>query len=578
MMNRRQVLSRTLLGTVGGLYALEKFSSLGWVDKMLLPSLGGQAGSGGIASAAQGTLEILQAALRGGPGLLRAEHAFAAAGVSADPTKQWSVVTIKVVNHVHTPLVFKLGRFDEGTQSVVAGAEVGVTSDKMGNAKDFMQRKGVDQISNLPRYRRLRFNKWFADMLHTGKSDVQSSTGAAVLDTGLLFPSGGAEFPANVAIQAGLHLVPEYITKNHSLLNFRVRPTEGDLAHFVEKYGIVNSPLGVTTFMMGDKYDKAEGSFDRNAVLGDSNGIETPVAQGGTVKQIVDALEQSVAGGYADIAPFDQNVTVKFDRLVDRDPKLRRALFDSKDAFKATLTDLRRFATLESTGQVGVGAASGSLQSGGTGAASPTPASHEFLAQCAYTARALQIEGRPVRNFSLFLNTSDLDGKNLDEAFFGGGAEGIKCYTTIEGMRQLALGLNILSKVISEKRNVLVVVVSEGGRDKNLGDNHVSFGLVLGPSGPGMLADHLHAHTGLINEESNAVVSAPGAIVDTNNSTTWVRWNTDTLVTDAGVSMNGKKATTSGDWQLGVAEFLAEKMGVTGALNGQMQFVKLKRG
>lgn len=576
LMNRRQALTKTLLGTVGGLTALDGLSSTGWVEKLLLPSLGGQAGTNPFLGGAVGTLEILQSALRGGVGFLRTQQALAST-VASDPAKEWAVVTIKVVNHVHTPLVFKLGKLDPQSGNVTTASDVDTVVSKLSTSGAHMGAKGVDKLSDNPRYSRLRFNKWFADILQSGKSDVETSAGVPSLDAATIFPGAGA-FPSGVAIQAGLHLAQEFTTKNHSLMNFRVRQTEGDLAHFLEKRGIVRSPLGVTAFMMGEKYDKAEGSFDRNVVLGDANGVENPIAQGASVAQIVNALSQSVAGGYADMSTFNSNLTVKFDRLVESDPKLRRALLESKVQFESSLADLKKYASLEGSAQTGVTAASGSLQGSGNGTDPSLPPSREFVAQCGYAARALKMDGRPVRNFSLFLNMSDLDGKNLDEAFFGGAAEGIKCYSYVEGMRQLAVGLNILAKVIDEKRNVIVVVVSEGGRKRTLGDDHVSFGLVLGPSGPGLLTDHLYAHTELINEESNALVKDPGAFLNMNDPSTWVRWNVDGLVSESGASMKGMRATTSGDWQLGVAEFVAEKMGVTGSMAGQLQYVKLKRG
>jgi hypothetical protein len=583
--HRRAAIAKAFAGVVGGSYALDMFARKGWLEALLPgPIVGGPASIdaalrlGAAGRAPLGTYEILGAALRGGAGLVRAQQAFAVSGAS-DPSKEWSVVTIKVVNHVHTPLVFKLGKLDEATGAVMTGADVGKVVDKLTGAKALLESGGVDRLSDIPRFRELRFNQWFARMLQEGKSDSLSAAGVPALDAATIFPGAGPFPPPDeVALQAGLHLVQEFTTKNHSLLNFRLRQNEGDLAHFVEKYGIINSPLGVTSFMMGDVYDKAEGSFDVNVVLGDSPGVETPVARGRPVQQLVQIIEQSLGGGYGDDAPFDESLTVRFDKLVERDPQLRRAMIDSKALLAQALVDLKRIGALESTAQTGVGAESGSLQSGGKADVPATVARQEFVAQCAYTARALQLDGRPIRNFSLFLNNSDLDGNNLDAPFFGGGADGVKCYTYVEGMRQLAVGLNILAKVVAQKRNVVVVVLSEGGRNEKLGDDHVGFGMVLAPAGAGMLTDHLYANRNLMNQASNTLVRAPGALVDPNDMSTWVRWDGEGLVSDAGASMKGNRATSSGDWQLGVAEFLAEKMGVENKMAGQLQYVKLKRG
>lgn len=573
-MNRRQAISRTLLGTVGGLYGLEMAANSNWFNRLLLPSLGGTGGTHPFVGGAMGTIEILQSALRGGAGLLRTQQAYAQAGMS-DASREWAVVTIKVVNHVHTPLVFKLGKLNEQTGVVTTGSDVDKVKDKMTSAGAHMEAKGVDLLSDNPRFARLRFNKWFADILRTGKSDVVSAAGVPSLDSAALYPGAG-DFPEGVAIQAGLHLVQQFTGKNHSLMNFRLRPNEGDLAHFVDKKGIVQSPLGVTAFMMGGRYDRAEGQFETNQVLSDANDIEAPIGAGVSVENLVGALKQSLVDGYGDASAFDQNLTVKFDQVVARDPKLRRAMLDSRKQFKDTIAQLQESADLESTRQSNVTNMTGSVQSVGSGSET-TPPTHEFVSQCAFAAKAMKMDGRPLRNFSLFLNMADLDGRNLDGASFGGEEVGIKCYSYVEGMRQLAVGLNILSKVIEEKRNVIVVVVSEGGRSRMMQDQKVGFGLVMAPSGSGMLSDALYANAEAINEENGRLVQEPGDLPNGANRSV-LHWSVDGLVSEAGASMKGAAVTTSGDWQLGVAEFLAEKMGVSGVMQGQTQFVKLRRG
>ncbi len=569
-MNRRQAIGKTLFGTLGGLCALDQLSQVQWMEKLLLPSLGGPGATNPFVGGMMGTMEILQSALRGGAGLLRAQQAFAQTGTS-NASKEWAVVTIKVVNHVHTPLVFKLGKRNEQTGAVTTGSDVNTVASKLSTSSAHMVGRGVDMISDNPRFANLRFNKWFADILQTGKSDVLNAAGAPVLDSATLFPGAGA-FPSTVAVQAGLHLMQEFTANNHSLLNFRLRGSEGDLAHFVEKKGIIRSPLGITAFMMGDNYDRAEGAFSKNMVLGDSEKTETPIAAGVSVKQIVETLSQSLQAGYGDTRPFEENAMVKFDKLVSTNLSLRKAMIDSKEQFRQSLAELNVYKDIELVRQVGVSGATGSLQGTETSVNSEAPG-QEFVAQCGYTARSLKLDGRPIRNYSLFLNMSDLDGRNLDQTSTGGELiAGLKCYTYVEGMRQLAVGLNILAKVIDEKKNVLVVVVSEGGRSSEMGDDKVSFGLVMGPSGSGMLCDALYANTSVINEESNAVIRNPGG---RDNATPW---NVDGLVTDAGASLTGSRATTTGDFQLGVAEFLAEKMGVANSMQGQVRYVKLKRG
>jgi len=591
-MNRRQMLGKTLLGTLGGVAALDQLGNLGWMEKLLLPSLGGTAGEQAAGVAAlraaaghMGTFELLSHSLRDAASMLRVQQAYAQGTATAsNAAQEWAVVTIKVVNHIYTPLVFRLGQM--GADNVVTTApSVKLASDRFTTAKAHIVSKGVDLVSDNARWRELRFNKWFADLLQTGKSDTLAAGGGVATDASALGVSAASVFPAGVAVQAGLHLVQEYTTKNHSLLNFRVRASEGDLAHFVAKHNIIQSPLGTSAFMMGDEYDRAEGGLKANAVLADEKDVEVPVASGRSVADLVATLSQSVAGGYVDKAAFGSNLVVAFDNLVDRDPKLRRAMLDSAEKIGSHLSRLKEASTLESVVQnLGAGQAGalpfGALQTAGSGARPETATAprQEFLAQCHYTAQALRMEGRPVRNFSLFLNCVDLDGNMLDSPQFAGGVETIRGYTYVEGMRQLALGLHVLSKVIDESKNVLVVVVSEGGRSLAMGDDKVSFGLVMGPKGPGLLADALYADTQGINQIDSALVKDPGALPNPTDMSLWAKWNVDGLVNDKGTSIKGEMATTTGDWQLGVADFLAEKMGAPNPMGGLGRYVKLRRG
>ena len=552
MMSRRKLIGGALAG-VGGAFFLESYIRQSLAEKLLLPSLRRPV------SLPVGTSELMQGLQQRLPwALARYGTAFADAPAG---TKPWAVVTIKVVNHVCTPLVFKLGKRELNGQ-VTVDEKVRSVESFLGGSKAHLSAKGVDYLVDDPRLASLRFNKWFGNLLLTGSSDIVDNLSKPEVEY--------KRFPDNVAIQAGLGLVQEFSAKNHSLENFKVRNDEGDLAHYVEKYGIVNSPLGVTCFMMGDLYDFAEGRTDHNIVCKDVKGHEVALAEGFSVTQTVDTFEQSLHSVYG-----DDNVTLAFDRLIVEKPELRKAMFASREEIRSVIPSLRKSAELEVLRSASGGAANGGEQCTGKKIEGEA-ARREFLAQCEFVTSALKIPGRPLRNFSLFLNTSDLDGKNLDVPFNGGGTVGgQKSLTTVEGMRQLALGLNHLAQELSSQGNFIVQVISEGGRDQKLGDNKVSFGLVLAPKGAGGLSDVFYGNVEAYDQVSGPLVVAPGEL--TEDSKLVLPWTVDGLMSDEMVSAKKQKYTTVGDFQLGVAEFLAEKNGVEKPVAGQGYFVKLKR-
>src|SRR4029079_15035047 len=102
-----------------------------------------------------------------------------------------------------------------------------------------------------------------------------------------------------------------------------------------------------------------------------------------------------------------------------------------------------------------------------------TDARMEFLAQCKFVQAALDSDGKPFRNFTLYCHLSDIDGASFDKTVAD--TQTTEGLSYIEGMRQLAVGLNMLAKSISKYRNVYVAVVSEGGRDFTGSDNDVGF-------------------------------------------------------------------------------------------------------
>ncbi|MCX6130101.1 MAG: hypothetical protein NTX25_13680 [Proteobacteria bacterium] len=486
--------------------------------------------------------------------------------VFAQGEEGWSLVQIKVCNHVFTPLVFKPGLLGADAQ-VTTDADVPLGSARMGAARPALIEKGLDLISDIPRLRALRFNKWFADMLMNGTNDGSPSRGTNNL-LGLTPDDVGPLSLDRVAIQAFLGL-KQITANNHALKGCKLRVNQPDLTLFAQQSGVIASPLGISCFMMGRDYDQAEGAVSTNAVLGKD--AEAVVVSSRSVQAYVSQISQFVGKSYADRAPQEQNLIYKMDQLIQKDPKLRRDLVASIAQFQAGMSNLEAAAVLERNRQT-INPALGNTQNVNKAAVG---ASSEFLGQCKYVAAALDLPGMPVRNFSLFLNATDLDGLDADKATDGGGGNGtVQALSNIEAMRQLAMGLNVLAKAIANGKKIMVVVHSEGGRGADMGDAKTSFSLVLGPKAPGMLDDQLYANRALINQSSNAVIKDMAA------ATAALAWDVEGLKEANGTNATGDMVPSTGDVQLGIIEFLEGQTGVQarkGLSGTDGRFVKLKR-
>ncbi len=496
-------------------------------------------------------------ALSGGPAALGVARAM------AEVKDSWVLVQIKVCNHVHTPMVFRLGKLDAGV--VTTAADVQLASARMTGAKQKLVAQGIDLISDNPRYQKLRFNKWFANILHNGTSDGAAPVAANLngLDPGDVAPLDADK----VAVQAFLGL-KQIDSNNHALKGCKLRAGLPDLTKFVLDKKIITSPLGISCFMMGGNYDKAEGAIPTNAVLGEQL-TETAIVTSRSVAAYVGQIGQFVGKSYADRAPIEQNVIYRMDKLVQKDPVLRRDLVNSIVQFQQGLGSLNAAGDLEGTFQI-LDATTGNAQAkGGPG---ENGASCEFLAQCKYVAASLELPGTPVRNFSLFLNASDLDGNDLDKGYFGGAGSGVKALSYVEAMRQLGMGLNILGKRIAAGKKMIIVVHSEGGRGAAMDDSKTSFALVMGPKGTGMLADELY-----FNKAATDIATST-AVKDMAAGTSAMKWDMDGFM-----SADGSKADdvpSTGDVQMGVVEFLEEQTGTNaraGLTGTDGRFVKLKR-
>lgn len=550
-LNRRELMRVLGYGGFGGAFALEQLAGVPG-----LMTLADRFIRGAMPVNPYDAYARMADALRGGPSLLAVHQAMAQAN------NQWTVVQIKVCNHVYTPLVFRLGKLANDT--VTTGTNVQLPSAKMTTAKAELEARGVNVISDMPRYRELRFNKWFANILHNGTANGEAPATENLLG---LSTSDVQPFAADtVALQTFIGLA-QIEANNHALKGCKMRSGLADLPLFAQKNKLVESPLGISCFMMGKNYDKAEGAINVNAVLGEET-AETAIVSSRTVSDYVAQIQQFVGKSYADRSGIEQSVTYKIDQLVVDKPDLRRELINSIGKFKSGLDSLKNAALLESKFQT-LNTATGNGQSFGNNQGG---ASTEFIAQCKYVANSLELPGLPVRSFSLFLNVSDLDGRNLDVGFNGGGGGDVRAYSYIEGMRQLGMGLNILAKKISQGKRMIVVVSSEGGRGTNMADANTSFAMVMGPKEAGMLDDKLFYNSAAYDVETSAALQDPALRASA------MAWDMDGLM-----KKDGTKSTdvpTSGDVQMGVVEFLEQVSGVNARKElseSDGKFVKLQR-
>lgn len=539
----------------------------------------------------------IQDAIAGGPSLLRwfaAREALALSG-----TMPWSIVHIKVVNHVSTPLVFRLGErkanlvetlnnSDTATPTLVDGVDV--SADIFRNIVSPACQKnlagaGLGKLSGVAlglsgsesaeTYgSRFRMNGWFASIL-----DQPGTVLGDQYPTEFL--RAIAKFDHNaVGLICGLGL-GQTRGGNHSLLNLKLRADKPDIGFYLQDKGILTSPLGVTAFMMGNEYDCAEGTSKVNGLLKSYADNEAAAVRGVSVKVQADSIVQSIENsrkGYATPA-VEGSLTDRFDKLVSSDPALRRSMEAAKKQFEAQITALVSEAACETikvkpdfsaAAQWGMVQATGRgvPAKEGTGSDAVDVARGEFLAQTGYTCRMLGLEGRPVRNFSLFLNMTDCDGAPVDTASYGApaGDPQIRCLSYVEGMRQLAVGLNMLSKAIKDQGNIIVLVTSEGGRGRAMGDSKVGFGMVMGPKavvGSGIIAD-----LNVINTRESIQTTDPG------NADAAHRMPLGMLLSPTGSPISG--VANVGDLQVAVVRTLAQQMGFAGSLTELGNHLKLR--
>ena len=366
---------------------------------------------------------------------------------STSSENDWTLVTIKIFDQVHTPLVFALGQLTgdgKDTRFSAVDSNTHPATNKSVESQEFLVRNGIKNLAEQPRLANVRFNKWFGNMLHHGTADGKPLRSADKNACG--FESFVGEFPENVAIQTGIGLFRFRDFAVHNLTLTKIRPSLCDLSHMAGYKGLVKSPLGITAFMMGDQYD-ANGGVENNVVFNglSSSQLTNFAVSGRTVKSIVDNINQSLSGGYGDYRTIDgnasgtansiskgKNLSNLFDKISVVDPKRRVAILESREKLRAVISDLKALGESE-TSQINYSTIFkddfNSLSSdqkqdpslvefrkkiGNSQAifdkankkADVQQSKQEFLSQCAFVAKSLGIAGQPYRNFSLFLNVN----------------------------------------------------------------------------------------------------------------------------------------------------------------------------
>ena len=542
------------------------------------------------------SLGTIRDALAGGPSLLRwflAREALAQTG-----TAPWAVVHIKVVNHVSTPLVFRLGPRtetffdtlnggDSSTPTLVDGVDVSakIFRNVVSPAcQKYLSQAGLAKLCSLSLRlggqdtgatygSEFRMNEWFASILDQPSKVLSSDYPEAFLRATNRFDHNA------VGLTCALGL-DQTRGGNHSLLNLKLRADKPDIGFYLQDKGILTSPLGITAFMMGTEYDCAEGTSKVNGVLRAYADDEAAAVRGVGVMVHAESILQSVENsrkGYTTAATAN-SLTDRFDKLVASDPALRRSMEAAKQQFAAQIGGLVTEAALETTKVMvdfSAAAAKGMVQATGDGvptgngnrSAAVDVAQGEFLAQAGYTCRMLGLEGRPVRNFSLFLNMTDCDGNPVDTAAYGApsGTSTIRCLSYLEGMRQLAVGLNMLSQAIKQHGNIIVVVTSEGGRGDAMQDSKVGFGMVMGPKA--VVRSTLICDPEAINRRDSLQTVSPG---DSNAAH---QLPSGLLLNAAGSPLSG--VANIGDLQVAVVRLLAKQMEYSGSLTELGNHLKL---
>lgn len=509
------------------------------------------------------------------------------------PNDDWVLITVKVFDEVHQPLVFAFGEIDPEDplkgQNKIGQVKTANDADAdhfalfkaTQSTREHLAANNIKSLAHDERLAKLRFNEWFASRLLHGTYD-----GKPKANEGTAFSYGTYvnTLPSDVAIQVGLCVQPMGNIPVHRLHLAKMRTDLCDLSHFAALKGLVNSPLGITCLMMGENYD-SNGSMLQNVVMSGLTSADNDKFDvgGRSLREIVQNVNQSLADGFVDTRKINEsNLTYLFDKISVSNPERRKNLLEARANVRASLTQMLQLGDVERTAHVPTldEALSNKQAFFANGAYTEGAAQQEFLSHCAYVAESLKIPNMPYRNFSLFLNLNDLDGSNIDNPTNGSTSFKANSLNYVEGMRQLAMGLNILANAIKGKK-ALVVMVTDGGRSKAMGDGDgAAFAMVMGPKGPGMLDDALHAPEDVIKSMDRDMIHALGS------TKKGLSWTTGSVAGDGqapwGLCENDGRRVSGvdanmGDWQVGALQFLGEKQGRSVVAPELGRFVKLKK-
>jgi hypothetical protein len=405
---------------------------------------------------------------------------------------------------------------------------LGTFSNGASDLTSFLLGKGIDLVSDVPRWRKLRFNRWWAGLLESGAPEPE--LGASQLGDATIYPGGAKAFPAGVAVQAFAGSEMIAARRGHAFITTcltdspqTTRDRGGDLCHHLDAQNIVSSPLGIVAFASGlDATGK--GGFSINdpqspgargtLVLGSD--LSEIAAAGQPVGGYVDQIQRLIQGGHV-----DSQLVTKFDELAGVGADFRGELVRQKEALKTAVSNMSTLSRMEAesfftdptqaeTNRATRGA---QLGQGSNTTDDSIPSKAEFLAQCRFVQEAMNIPGLPFRNFVLSVNVNDLNGHPVELASpnFEVTARSL---SPLEGMRQLAIGLNMLAQTINAAPNgakVYVIVTSDGGRTGNMVDSTIAPGLILGPgTGANALVDFLYCDYARMVDRNHPFTVEPG--------------------------------------------------------------------
>jgi hypothetical protein len=405
---------------------------------------------------------------------------------------------------------------------------LGTFSNGASDLTTFLMGKGIDLVSDVPRWRQLRLNRWWAGLLQSGAPEPE--LGASQLGDATIYPGGAKPFPDGVAFQAFAGSEMIAARRGHSFVCTCLTDTPqtardrgGDLSYHLDAQSIVRSPLGIVAFASGLDA-QGVGGFSINdpqspgarGTLVFGSNLSEIAASGQPVAGYVGQIQRLIEGGHV-----DSTLVTKFDELAGVGADFRGELVRQKEALRTAVSNMQTLSQLEeqaffttpAEAETNRATRGAQLGQGSNTADDSIPSKAEFLAQCRFVQEAVNIPGLPFRNFVLSVNVNDLNGHPVELAApnFEVNARSL---SPLEGMRQLAIGLNMLAQTINAAPNgakVYVVVSSDGGRTGNMVDSTIAPSIVMGPgTGANALIDFLYCDYARMNDRTHPFTVEPG--------------------------------------------------------------------